>query len=404
MQKKRSHPGIRVRHSRTCPELSGGRCRCSPTYEAWVFDRRTGAKIRKSFPTLAAARGWRADATSLMNRGGYKAPTRNTLRDAGDKWIAGAKAEPPTVLNRSGRPYKPSVLRGYESDLKHHVYPELGASRLADLARGDLQALVDRLVGKGLSGSKVRNVLMPVRVVIRHALEHDELVANPTAHLRLPAQGEPRDRAASAGEAAELLDALPDVERGIWATAFYAGLRRGELRALRAGDVDLKAGTITVVRGWDDVVGAIDPKSRASARTVFVLDALRPHIEPLTKRSKDPDGLLFGLRPTTAFEPKNIVRKAKAAWEKANVARAKEELEPLRPIALHEARHSFSTFLDHAGVSEARADRYMGHANASVAARYRHLLPTQIADDRQRVDAYLAGAATGKIVTLAAAG
>ena len=37
----------------------------------------------------------------------------------------------------------------------------------------------------------------------------------------------------------------------LWATAVYAGLRRGELLALRWEDVDLKAGLIRVERAWD---------------------------------------------------------------------------------------------------------------------------------------------------------
>ena len=69
-------------------------------------------------------------------------------------------------------------------------------------------------------------------------------------------------------------------------------------------------------------------------------------------------------------------------------------------FGLHEARHSFSTFMDHAGVSEARADRYMGHSAPGVAGRYRHVLPEQIAEDAKRVDAYLAGATAGKVVEM----
>ena len=35
-----------------------------------------------------------------------------------------------------------------------------------------------------------------------------------------------------------MLDALPDGGRALWATALYAGLRRGELRGLR-GEVEI---------------------------------------------------------------------------------------------------------------------------------------------------------------------
>jgi integrase len=64
-------------------------------------------------------------------------------------------------------------------------------------------------------------------------LQADELAADPTQRLDLPAGERARERAASPTEAAALLAALDDADRALWATAFYAGLRRGELRGLR---------------------------------------------------------------------------------------------------------------------------------------------------------------------------
>jgi integrase len=75
----------------------------------------------------------------------------------------------------------------------------------------------------------------------------------------------------------------------------------------------------------------------------------------------------------------------------------------LEPIGLHECRHSFSSYLDAAGISESRADRYMGHSNPSVAARYRHQLDGQLAEDAARLDEYLTGAIAGKVVALTGA-
>ena len=107
-----------------------------------------------------------------------------------------------------------------------------------------------------------------MRVVFRHALERDEINANPTSGLRLPNNIGRRERTASPSEAAELLAALPDNLRPIYATAFYAGLRRGELRGLRWDDVNLAKGVIHVRRSWDDYAGEITPKSAKGTRTV----------------------------------------------------------------------------------------------------------------------------------------
>jgi integrase len=69
-------------------------------------------------------------------------------------------------------------------------------------------------------------------------------------------------------EAEALIEALPAGDRTLWATAFYAGVRLGELRALRWGDLDLAAGRIEVRRSWDPEAGEIEPKSDAGRRRV----------------------------------------------------------------------------------------------------------------------------------------
>jgi hypothetical protein len=48
--------GIRTRHGRSCRSRGGGRCNCAPSYEAGVYSKREGKKIRKTFGTLAEAR------------------------------------------------------------------------------------------------------------------------------------------------------------------------------------------------------------------------------------------------------------------------------------------------------------------------------------------------------------
>jgi integrase len=57
-----------------------------------------------------------------------------------------------------------------------------------------------------------------------------------------------RERIASPEEAQRLLAAVTERDRPLWATALYAGLRRGELMALRWEDVDLAGGVIRVER------------------------------------------------------------------------------------------------------------------------------------------------------------
>ncbi len=233
----------------------------------------------------------------------------------------------------------------------------------------------------------MRNVLVPAQALYRR--HRRQVFTDPTDGLDLPEPGGQRERVAAPMEAAKLLAALPHADRALWATAAYAGLRRGELRGLRVSD--MHESHVDVSRGWDDYDGAIDPKSRAGKRQVPLPNTLAEILSEHVERSgRSGDDLLFGRSASEPFTPSHVRKGANKAWTDAELER----------IALHELRHSYSTYLDAAGVSETRADRYMGHANSSVANRYRHQLEGQLAEDAARLDAYLDGAGAGKVVAL----
>jgi integrase len=396
MQGKRNHAGIRVRHAKNCPASNdaGQPCRCSPSYEAWVYSARDGKKIRESFPTLAAAKGWRADATSALRKGAMRAPSQVTLREAATAWLQGAKAG--LIRNRSGDAYKPSVLRSYEAALEARILPELGARRLSEISRVDVQDLADRLIAEGLTASTIRNTLMPLRVIFRRAVSRGEVAVNPTTGLELPAVRGRRDRIASPEEAAQLIAAAPKRDQALWATALYAGLRRGELMALRWEDVDLSNGVIRVERSWDVREGVVEPKSRAGKRKVPIASVLRDYLIEHKLASGCGDGLVFGRSPTWPFNHTTILGRAHTAWKKANAEEARaaeaERREPrvLEPIGLHEARHTFASLMIAAGVNAKALATYMGHSSITVTLdRYGHLMPGNENEAAGLLDAYL---------------
>jgi integrase len=153
--------------------------------------------------------------------------------------------------------------------------PPLGHKRLSDVRRADVQELADRLTAEELSASTVQNTLDPLRAIYRRALRRDEGVTiNPTKGLELRRPDGKRERIATPAEAAALIAAVSEGERALWACAFYAGLRRGELRALRWSHVDLDARVIHVSSGWDAIEGEQDTKSAAGKRRVPILDPL----------------------------------------------------------------------------------------------------------------------------------
>jgi integrase len=152
----------------------------------------------------------------------------------------------------------------------------------------------------------------------------------------------------------------------VWATAFYAGLRRGELMALRDQAVDLDAGEIRVVAGWDAVEGEQPTKGR-ERRTVPIIGELRSilaaHRLRMGRRGMD---LLFGETETSPFAAPALQKRADAAWKAASLER----------ITPHECRHTFASIAIAAGVNIGTVSAALGHASVTITwDRYHHLMP-----------------------------
>jgi integrase len=283
-----------------------------------------------------------------------RAPTRITLHEAADAWLEGVSKG--IIQARGGKSYKPSAIRGYESALRQRLLPEFGGARLGDIRRLDLQDYADRLKAEGLDPSTIRNTFLPVRAIYRRALARGDVAINPTVGLELPAVLSRRDRIAEPAEAAALIAALPETDRALWATACFAGLRRGELLALRWQDVNLGSGYILVERSWDERAGFVDPKSRAGRRRVPIASVLREHLVDHKRITGRSAGLVFGSSPDHPPTPSSIWRRARRAWKQAG----------LDPIGLHECRHTFASMMIAAGVNAKALSSYMGHASVST--------------------------------------
>jgi integrase len=346
-----------------------------------IFSRADKCKIRRTFPTLEAAEDWRAETKREVRQRRLRVTRGATLRQAADEFIEGAKAG--TVRNRSGDAYKPGTCREYERALKLRVLPALGAHRLDEIGRGDLQRLVDRWLAAGDEPSTIRNTVNAVRAVYRQALDREEVTHNPTTSLRLPSVRGRRERIATASEAAAMLDALPERDRALWATFLYAGLRRGEAAALRWTDVDLSGRVLHVRRSWDRYEGAIEPKSQAGARTVPINGVLGKLLAEHKLRSGRTTPLVWGRTDGKPFDPSTVQDRATSAWKTSKLGR----------LTPHECRRTYASLMIAAGVNAKALSTYMGHANIAITLdRYGHLFPGAEHEAAAMLDAYLAKA------------
>jgi integrase len=372
--------GIEVRHGRTCPAPTGGRCRCKPSYRAKVYLPGDGRRRTATFATLGEARRWRTALLRDVHDGRISAPSTTTVRQAAEALLADMAAG--MARTRSGDEYKPSVIRSYGGCLRRYILPELGGAKLDQVRRGDVQRLADRLATQGMDASTIRNALMPLRVIYRRAIRTGAVAVSPCEELELPAVRGRRERIATPAEAAAMLAALAGIDRAIWALAFYAGLRLGELRALSASDVDLAAGVIRIRHQLDERNNRVAPKSRAGVRDVPVIGPLRTLLATTTLGTGSHALSLRGGRP---FSAARLATRSEAAWAAKG----------LEPITLHEARHTFASILIASGLDAKQVATYMGHSSVQVTFDvYGKLFPQSRQEAIRRVDEYLTGPQT----------
>lgn len=380
--------GVRKRHSKGCPAASGGRCRCSGGYRAEVYSPTDGKKIRKTFRLESEAKSWRAAAKLALDHGTLRAQGNETLSEAAEAWLQGA--ERGEIRNRTGHPFKPSTLRGYRQSLSDRILPLIGSRKLGAITTADLQALVDGWQAEGQAASTVRNSIKPLQAIYRRARSRQGLPTNPTRDLEL-AMPQPKEVEIVAPDVgARLIATVPSEDRALWATALYAGLRYGELRALRWGAVDLPRGTISVRESWDPKAGSIAPKTRTSRRATPTPRALRQLLlEHRALRSKDADNaLVFAGADGAPFHAASLYRRADRAWQTAGLA------ERLR---LHQARHTYASFMIAAGVNAKALSVFMGHSSIKVTFDlYGHLMPGAEAEAAALLDNYLGTAEGGR--------
>src|SRR5439155_7800962 len=92
------------------------------------------------------------------------------------------------------------------------------------------------------------------------------------------------------------------------------------------------------------------------------------------------EGLVFGRAATVPFCAGSIYNRARRRWMRAG----------LRPIGLHECRHTFASFMFAAGVNAKALSVYMGHSSVTITFdRYGHLMPGNEAEAAGLLDAYL---------------
>ena len=249
---------------------------------------------------------------------------------------------------------KPSTRKGYEEILDTRLLPRFGERPLGSLGFEDASALDAALVQEGLSASRRRNVLIVLRSVLGAACDAGRLVAMPKLP-KLPVVGRQVLRALTREQVETILALSSPAWRLAFALAAYAGLRAGEVRALRWEDVDLVARLLVVRRSHSKGVTST-PKSgheREIPLAAPLLELLRSGGTGLVARTSEG-------KPWGEF---GLLQAFHRAQEKAG----------LSGFRFHDLRHFFVTQLFRGGSPAPAVQALAGHADLGTTQKYAHV-------------------------------
>jgi integrase len=203
-------------------------------------------------------------------------------------------------------------------------------------------------------------------MIFNRAIDVWELPTNPASKLKLPKVRTSAGIDVLDPDEVRLLvaHATDDKDAAAYTTAAMAGLRQGELLALRWRDVDFAASAIRVVRSLSH--GKLTSPKSGAARTVPMAPDVATALAKLSQRRHHTgdDDLVFcdhHGQPLAVKDLRDGYRAALAAAE-------------LRPLRFHDLRHTFGTVMI-AKADIRRVQEWMGHADVQTTMRYLHYAP-----------------------------
>lgn len=384
------YEGVHARHSLYC-DLGIGRprCTCTPTYYGTVWDKTVGVNRRTPrVPNVTEAKNMRADLQLKVGKGEVTGrPMKVRFSDAHREFIADCRAG--IVLNKQGKTYTRKAITNLDSSLRS-LPASLRRKYLDDVTRADFQHAVDGFRRKRLSSSRIGSIINAARSLYRWARDRGKATHSPAESLRLPApDSKERNRIATPGEFAHLLDQLKPEDALPWALAAYGTARFQEIQALEWPEVDFKARVMLLASDEEA------RKSEAARRIVPLVARLRRRLRAEWKRQGRP-------RSGKVCPPRSASRSGLLSLNQLSKRVAREWRDAdLRPIGLQDSRHTAATWLDHAGVAPKVASVFMGHkaprrgqhpdAAPITLRRYTHVLPGELARARDQLNAFIVG-------------
>ena len=282
-----------------------------------------------------------------------------------------------------------------EINIRVHIAPTPGSLKLKALTPANVRCLHREKLAAGLAPATVRKIHSTLHKALAQAVA-DGLLPRNAADVKAPRPAPKEMRPLSEDEARRFLDAAKiDAFEALYVLAITAGLRRGELLALRWEDADLERGTLRVGRSLTREKGRYlvgDTKTKKGRRRVNLtprtVAALKAHrkrqLEEKLRASYragirddgkpersvyEDRGLIFATSTGSIVGPENLVKRSfRPLLKRAGLPET---------TRFHDLRHTCATALLGRGVHPKMVQELLGHATVAMTLdTYSHYLPS----------------------------
>jgi len=275
--------------------------------------------------------------------------TGKSFADAADEWLA---------YSENVRDCKPSTMRDYRN-MARVLVREFGSRKIEAITTQDIDLWIS---GYGGSNRTRQKYLVCLGSIFKRAKKVYGLPTNPVDVVERPRVRKPATiEVLRPEEVMALVRAAEDEQdAAVFHTAAFAGLRMGELLALRWRDVDFARRTIHVRDNW--ALGQTTTPKGGIERAVPMADEVAARLARLGQRDyfTSDDDLVFCTARGQHLGSKSLRMRYRAALKAGGLRDS---------FWFHNLRHTFgSTVIRYADSREVM--EWMGHADLSTTRRY----------------------------------
>jgi len=369
---------------RVKPPVRPGRQWSSWFFVRWVDASGRERKLRIGAPATHELDEARKAAKAVLRRideGADPAADRAQARQAWTIADAAAAYQDSADFARKTK----ETREGDAAKLRLHIVPHIGALELAKLDVPAVKRLLRAVETDKRTNARKRRLGGPgaarktarvLSAMCSFAVGEGRLARHPLiGALRLTGDGErdtvidrPEDYAALLSAMDRLVadGALRAASRTFIICAAYTGLRRGELRTLRWGQVDLGERRITLTSTKGAKLARRGPKTETVS------------LPPIAAAA------LAGIRPEDASDDDQVFVPHRGRLVEVNRdwLRVRDAAGLPGDLTLHGLRHSVGTVAIIAGMSTAEVQKLLRHRNVSTTSKYVHLADRARLQDR----------------------